>query len=584
MGGKNSKENNSRDGGLQKDDQVQSISPTGDAHVRDTVHHDGDITHDGDENGDFSENKGDDDDNDVIFTKDASLEKKNEKDNPSPEGGGEVEEILKDNEKPMEDEPKAVDDTPPASTSPTSSPPFESASNVENPGLEVSEKQRSEKKEDDPEDSESSEDSDSDDSSCSSPTSISPSHSPPHETPLLSSAEKTSNTTPPSDSPSFSPSKVGDGNLKSSSSSSFSLFSLLLLLPFLLILGVFLAFSFPGGSPNIHWESMPPLVRNHYSKGQTLKVFSEGMSFKVFVQSIGPATGETVLFVHGIGGSSFLYREILPLLAKGNMRGVAIDLPGSGLSDKPLNPEIYNFQQLANVINQIIDSLQLPPIHLVLHDSSGIQGIQWAVNNVNKLRSLTFIDTSMELPFSPAFPSFLLNFPSFANLALYSPFSSKLIFQYCCSRRITSQIAESHSYLLRNSKGIEALAMSIKQVNRSQGFQDDLYHNAAGILGQTDRQLVWANSWSQEWREEGEEVLTRWPLAELHSHGGARWPQEDVPDDIARRILSFVGSLPPTRWSPPKEEIPEHIQRQFDAMRGHGHGGHSHGPGCSHSH
>ena len=46
--------------------------------------------------------------------------------------------------------------------------------------------------------------------------------------------------------------------------------------------------------------------------------------------------GDPVLLLHGFPTSSHLYRNILPELGKTH-RAIALDLPGYGLSEKPLD-------------------------------------------------------------------------------------------------------------------------------------------------------------------------------------------------------------------------------------------------------
>jgi pimeloyl-ACP methyl ester carboxylesterase len=45
--------------------------------------------------------------------------------------------------------------------------------------------------------------------------------------------------------------------------------------------------------------------------------------------------GETVICVHGVPTSGFLYRKLLPELACRGLEGVTLDLPGLGLADRP---------------------------------------------------------------------------------------------------------------------------------------------------------------------------------------------------------------------------------------------------------
>jgi len=54
-----------------------------------------------------------------------------------------------------------------------------------------------------------------------------------------------------------------------------------------------------------------------------------------FVREAGPPGGEPVVCLHGVPASSFLYRKVPRELAARGLRGIAFDLPGLGLADRP---------------------------------------------------------------------------------------------------------------------------------------------------------------------------------------------------------------------------------------------------------
>ena len=49
----------------------------------------------------------------------------------------------------------------------------------------------------------------------------------------------------------------------------------------------------------------------------------------------GPADGPVALLLHGEPTWSFLYRPVIPILARAGVRAIAPDLIGFGRSDKP---------------------------------------------------------------------------------------------------------------------------------------------------------------------------------------------------------------------------------------------------------
>ena len=75
-----------------------------------------------------------------------------------------------------------------------------------------------------------------------------------------------------------------------------------------------------------------------------------------------------ILLCHGCPTSSHLYRNILSQLAKTH-RAIALDLPGYGLSDEPLDVT-YDFY--ADLLDGFLDALDICDTHLCVHDLGGV--------------------------------------------------------------------------------------------------------------------------------------------------------------------------------------------------------------------
>jgi haloalkane dehalogenase len=102
--------------------------------------------------------------------------------------------------------------------------------------------------------------------------------------------------------------------------------------------------------------------------------------------------GDPVVLMHGIPASSFLYRKVLPLLAARGLRGVAFDLPGLGLAERPREFD-YTWTGLGRWTGEAIDALGIDRCHLVLHDIGGPIGLEWALRNRERVKTLTVLDT-----------------------------------------------------------------------------------------------------------------------------------------------------------------------------------------------
>jgi haloalkane dehalogenase len=101
-----------------------------------------------------------------------------------------------------------------------------------------------------------------------------------------------------------------------------------------------------------------------------------------------------VVLMHGIPVSSFLYRKVLPLLAERGLRGVAFDLPGLGLAERPRDFD-YTWSGHGRWTAAAIDALGIERCHLVLHDVGGPVGLEWALANRDRVMSLTVLDTPL---------------------------------------------------------------------------------------------------------------------------------------------------------------------------------------------
>jgi pimeloyl-ACP methyl ester carboxylesterase len=131
-------------------------------------------------------------------------------------------------------------------------------------------------------------------------------------------------------------------------------------------------------------------IERHRAAGREF----EAGEVRSFVREQGD--GDPVVLMHGIPVSSFLYRKVLPLLAERGLRGVAFDLPGLGLAEKPTSFD-YSWSGLGRWTGEAVDSLAIERCHLVLHDIGGPIGLEWALRNQDRVRSLTVLDTLIDV-------------------------------------------------------------------------------------------------------------------------------------------------------------------------------------------
>jgi pimeloyl-ACP methyl ester carboxylesterase len=112
---------------------------------------------------------------------------------------------------------------------------------------------------------------------------------------------------------------------------------------------------------------------------------SGGIRFHIVDGGVGP----TVVLIAGFPQTAYAWRRLQPLLA-GSYRTIAIDLPGQGYSDKPLNG--YDTQTTATRINGLLKSLGVLRHFYVGHDIGSWVGYPYAHQYAADLDGIVFID------------------------------------------------------------------------------------------------------------------------------------------------------------------------------------------------
>lgn len=95
----------------------------------------------------------------------------------------------------------------------------------------------------------------------------------------------------------------------------------------------------------------------------------------------GSREGDVVLLLHGEPSWSYLYRHMIPPLAKAGYRVIAPDLIGFGKSDKPGRKSDYSYAGHVGWMRQFIESLDLADITLFCQDWGSLIGLRVAAEN-----------------------------------------------------------------------------------------------------------------------------------------------------------------------------------------------------------
>jgi len=110
----------------------------------------------------------------------------------------------------------------------------------------------------------------------------------------------------------------------------------------------------------------------------------------------GPRDGQPVVMIHGNPTWSYMWRKLIPVLAKAGYRAIAIDLIGMGRSDKPTEMSDYTIPRHEGWVKEtLFDKLGLTDAHFILHDWGGIIGLRAIADFQDRVASVIMSNTGL---------------------------------------------------------------------------------------------------------------------------------------------------------------------------------------------
>ncbi len=133
----------------------------------------------------------------------------------------------------------------------------------------------------------------------------------------------------------------------------------------------------------------PPTGLRPAWPGSTVKAGEQPL----YVRRGGSAGQPVAVFVHGLGGSSTNWTDLMDHLGA-QLDGHAVDLPGHGRSAPPADGR-YHLDGHVNAVVTYIESHQLGPVHLFGNSMGGAISTRIAAQRPDLVRSLTLISPAL---------------------------------------------------------------------------------------------------------------------------------------------------------------------------------------------
>lgn len=281
---------------------------------------------------------------------------------------------------------------------------------------------------------------------------------------------------------------------------------------------------------------LPSPALAHEAAGRYIDIKGQ----RIFVREEG--TGSPVLLLHGVPASSFLYRKMIPLLAKRGLRGASFDLPGLGFSDKPAGAA-YDWHTLAGWIDEVVNALNLAPVHLVVHDICGPIGFEWAIKHPEKVKSVTIMNTILDVAvFSPPFPMWLYRVPVVRqimmytqNAVLFAPIMRRIGVQH--KDRISFSEISTYLALLAHNHGRQPFLDIMAGFDLTREFGNYLREGMQKL--NVPMQMIWGEHEIAIPRHQCDYIQKHLPLKHVHWVDARHFLQEDQAEACVKHTADF---------------------------------------------
>jgi haloalkane dehalogenase len=276
----------------------------------------------------------------------------------------------------------------------------------------------------------------------------------------------------------------------------------------------------------------------HRDAGET---FTAG-GIQSFLRAEGD--GEPVVCIHGMLGSSFGYRKVLRELASRGLRGIAWDLPGFGLAERPRGYD-YSWTGLGRFCVAAADALDIDRFHLLVHDIGGPVGFELAAACPQRVLSLTILNTVVDVAgWTPPWTMRPFRWPVIGGLwaaGLVPPafrFLMKLQGIGDPSQVSRAEISAYRTLMKGDDRG-RAFRKVSRSAQATPGKQD-LYRRVVASPSYPV-QIIWATQDpAMPAGTYGEKARAAAGLAVIDRIPGKHFPQEDQAPAIAARVASIA--------------------------------------------
>jgi pimeloyl-ACP methyl ester carboxylesterase len=257
------------------------------------------------------------------------------------------------------------------------------------------------------------------------------------------------------------------------------------------------------------------------------------------IHYIKKGNGKPLILVHGFAGSTYTWKNLIPLLTE-DYTVYALDLLGFGLSDKPPDGS-YDLPSQGDLVLSFIDAVGIPSATLIGHSMGGIIISYAAIKDPSRVDKLVIIEAGFYHGGAPAFLQYLF-FPLekiMAKLFYTKGFRSKsLLPSYYNKSIVTNEVIEANLIAGRTPNSVEAMAKMMADAG------PQTYEGLGTRITQPTL-LVWSQYNKNNPVTDGKRLKNEIAGSQLTIIDNCgHYVQEEKPAELASAIKDFLSQQP----------------------------------------
>lgn len=262
-------------------------------------------------------------------------------------------------------------------------------------------------------------------------------------------------------------------------------------------------------------------------------------------------TGSPVVFLHGNPTSSFLWRNIIPIVGK-TARCIAPDLIGMGESGGSSGDHL-GFHDHFRYLNAWFDQMAFDePVTFVLHDWGSALGFHWACRNPTKVKAIVYMEAIVQPRIWSDFPDGrdkifrMLKSEAGEALAYEQNFFVETVLPKSIIRQLSPEEMEVYRAPFNNKldrKTTLDLARDLPIEGEPADIANIVEQYGKWLAGSPVPKLLIVAEPGALLHGRNLEFARTWPNQQEITVKGIHYIQEDSPVEIGEAIISFLSSL-----------------------------------------